>query len=217
VLDGLLDRVHASTIGIADAESKRIACYRRSLLKYSMLKGKELGDAIRAAMKLKRVTQKQVAEEFKIKQPSVSEWLRFGRVDKGHISHLIAYFSDVAPMTHWGLGEVEGESGVAAPTHRAQTAQEPAGAYRVGPSREDLELLRDWHDLDPLAEEELRRQVRAAAEKSRYLKEFYLSNPGPEPMKMPPPPRAAPPESASGAEPAPPRGKAIVTKKRSAR
>jgi transcriptional regulator with XRE-family HTH domain len=106
VLDGPLDYVHALTIGITDVERKCIACYRRRLLESGMLKGKELGDAIRAALKLKGVTQNDVAEEFGIKQPSVSEWLRFGRVDKGHVNHLVTYFSDVVGPAHWGLGDV---------------------------------------------------------------------------------------------------------------
>lgn len=68
-----------------------------------MLSGKELGDAIRTAMDAKGVKQGQVAEEFGIKQPSVSEWLKTGRVAKGHIAHLVRYFSDVVGPTHWGL------------------------------------------------------------------------------------------------------------------
>lgn len=68
-----------------------------------MLKGKELGDAIKAAMKLKKVTQQQVADEFGIFQPSVSAWTRTGRIDKVHLDHLIAYFADVVGPAHWGL------------------------------------------------------------------------------------------------------------------
>jgi len=68
-----------------------------------MLTGPALGDAVRRAMALKKVKQRHVAEEFGVSQPSVSEWLRFGRIDKKHLSHLVAYFSDVADFAHWGL------------------------------------------------------------------------------------------------------------------
>lgn len=68
-----------------------------------MLQGKELGTAIKAAMKLKKVTQQQVADEFGIFQPSVSAWTRTGRIDKGHLDHLIKYFADVVGPAHWGL------------------------------------------------------------------------------------------------------------------
>lgn len=68
-----------------------------------MLSGEHLGAAIRSAMKLKGVTQGQVAAEFGIKQPSVSEWLKTGRVAKEHIAHLVSYFSDVVGPEHWGL------------------------------------------------------------------------------------------------------------------
>jgi transcriptional regulator with XRE-family HTH domain len=68
-----------------------------------MLTGKDLGAAVKAAMKLKGVTQQQVAEEFGIYQPSVSAWVRTGRIDKAHLEHLFTYFADVVGPEHWGL------------------------------------------------------------------------------------------------------------------
>lgn len=68
-----------------------------------MLTGPTLGNALREAMKRKRVTQGQVAEAFGIKQPSVSDWLKYGRIDKRHIPKLVAYFADVVGIEHWGL------------------------------------------------------------------------------------------------------------------
>lgn len=70
-----------------------------------MLSGPELGAALRVAMQRKGVRQKDVAAEFGITQPSVHEWLKFGRIDKKHISHLIEYFADVADASHWGLAD----------------------------------------------------------------------------------------------------------------
>ena len=68
-----------------------------------MLTGPALGAALKAAMDLKKVKQGAVAKEFGVSQPSVSEWIRFGRIDKRHIPHLVSYFSDVAGFEHWGL------------------------------------------------------------------------------------------------------------------
>lgn len=77
-----------------------------------MLSGQELGKAIAAAIKLKQVTQKAVAAEFGVAQPSVSEWIRYGRIDKKHLSHLIEYFSDVVGAGHWGLSDELSHSAV---------------------------------------------------------------------------------------------------------
>lgn len=68
-----------------------------------MLTGPELGQALIEAMKLKDVTQKDVAAQFGIKQPSVSEWRTHGRIAKSHIPKLLDYFSDVVGPDHWGL------------------------------------------------------------------------------------------------------------------
>ena len=68
-----------------------------------MLTGPMLGQAMREAMTLKKVRQRHVAEEFGVTQSSVSEWLKFGRIDKKHIPHLVDYFADVVSFEHWGL------------------------------------------------------------------------------------------------------------------
>jgi hypothetical protein len=65
--------------------------------------GPELGAALKGAMAKKGVTQKDVAKAFGITQPSVSEWIKFGRIGKQHIPALVAYFKDVAGPEHWGL------------------------------------------------------------------------------------------------------------------
>lgn len=70
--------------------------------------GKQLGDAIRAAMELKGVKQQAVAEAFGVKQSSVSEWLSFGRLHKKHLTRLVDYFSDVVGPEHWGLPKTWG-------------------------------------------------------------------------------------------------------------
>lgn len=71
-----------------------------------MLSGASLGKALQIAMQRKGVVQQQVATEFGIRQPSVSEWLKHGRIAKRHIPHLVAYFSPHVGPEHWGLPAV---------------------------------------------------------------------------------------------------------------
>ena len=68
-----------------------------------MLTGKALGDAIAIAIKKKGVYKADVAKEFGIKPPSVTDWVKYGHIDKKHLPHLVAYFSDVVGPEHWGL------------------------------------------------------------------------------------------------------------------
>lgn len=69
-----------------------------------MLIGPELGAALKAAMQLKGgMSQTALANEFGVKQPSVSEWIKFGRISKTHIPKLIEFFADVAGPDHWGI------------------------------------------------------------------------------------------------------------------
>ncbi|WP_124595913.1 hypothetical protein [Burkholderia stagnalis] len=73
----------------------------------AMLTGKELGDALRIAIKKKAVTQKAVADHFGVKPPSVQDWINFGRIGKKHLNELVAYFADVVPPEHWGLAPID--------------------------------------------------------------------------------------------------------------
>ena len=90
-----------------------------------MLSGEKLGQALKEAMRLKKVTQAQVGKEFGIAQPSVSNWLKTGRIDKTHIEHLLTYFSDVVGPEHWGLSAAStSTSPVAIPAgHRISTGE----------------------------------------------------------------------------------------------
>ena len=73
-----------------------------------MLTGKELGAAIREAIRLKGVRRVEVADAFGVKPPSIQDWMNFGRIDKKHIEKLVAYFDDVVPASHWGFGDLSG-------------------------------------------------------------------------------------------------------------
>lgn len=70
-----------------------------------MLTGKELGAAIEAARLAKGISKKKLADDFKVKPPSVQGWVSHGRIDKAKLMQLIAYFSDVVPLEHWGIDE----------------------------------------------------------------------------------------------------------------
>lgn len=68
-----------------------------------MFSGVQLGQAISEAIKRKNVSQKEVADHFGVKQPSVSGWIKNGRIDKKHLDKLIDYFSDVVTPSHFGI------------------------------------------------------------------------------------------------------------------
>lgn len=68
-----------------------------------MLTGQELGNAIRAAIKKKGVTQREVARVFNVKPPSVQDWMKRGTVSKDKLLELWVYFQDVAGPEHWGM------------------------------------------------------------------------------------------------------------------
>lgn len=91
-----------------------------------MLSGSALGAAIKEAMRLKKVTQAQMAAEFEVLQPSVSYWSRTGRIAKDKIDHLMRYFSDVVGPEHWGLTAFSDQSGAdGAGTHDQQPLPSP--------------------------------------------------------------------------------------------
>lgn len=72
-----------------------------------MLTGKELGDALRAAIEKKAVTKKAVADHFGVKPPSVQDWINFGRIGKKHLNELVSFFSDVVGPEHWGITPID--------------------------------------------------------------------------------------------------------------
>lgn len=68
-----------------------------------MLTGLELGGAIAEAIRLKGVSKAAVARHFNIKGPSIYDWIKYGRVDKKHLTGLFDYFADVVGPEHWGV------------------------------------------------------------------------------------------------------------------
>lgn len=101
-----LDRVHGNAVSaLPIVVSTALPIDAEKCSNRPMKSGPDLGQAIKDAMALKRLTQAQMGTEFGVNQGSVSEWCRFGRVDKKHIIHLVAFFSDVVGPDHWGLPE----------------------------------------------------------------------------------------------------------------
>lgn len=76
-----------------------------------MLSGKELGQAIELAINKKISsgaikTKAEVARHFKIKPPSIHDWIKKGSISKDKLPELWNYFSDVVGPEHWGLKEI---------------------------------------------------------------------------------------------------------------
>lgn len=69
-----------------------------------MLTGKELGAAIEAARRKKRITKKALADLFEVSPPAVQDWVTRGTIDKAKLPKLWDFFSDVVGPEHWGMG-----------------------------------------------------------------------------------------------------------------
>lgn len=96
-----------------------------------MLKGKEFGQAIDAAITLKiqsgRVRSKaEIARHFGIRPPSLADWVKKGSISKEKLPALWAYFSDVVGPEHWGMTASEWPTGL---TNRAAD-----GSLKDGPA-----------------------------------------------------------------------------------
>jgi len=73
-----------------------------------MLKGKELGAAIASAIEKKLAigavsSKAEIARHFKVKPPSIHDWIKKGSIEKDKLPELWRYFADVVDLEHWGL------------------------------------------------------------------------------------------------------------------
>lgn len=73
-----------------------------------MLSGIELGRAIEQAINKKisagsAKSKAEIARHFKIKAPSIHDWIKKGSISKEKLPELWNYFSDVVGPEHWGL------------------------------------------------------------------------------------------------------------------
>lgn len=68
-----------------------------------MLTGADLGKAIESALALKGVSKADLARHFGVKPPSISGWIKTGRISKPHFEKLRQYLADVVGPEQWGL------------------------------------------------------------------------------------------------------------------
>lgn len=122
----------------------------------AMLTGKELGAAIKAAIKKKGVTNADVARHFGIKPPSVQGWINTGRIGKDRLPELWSYFSDVVGPEHWGMSSAPAlayHSAALEGPKKQQSVEEPTPAY-VAPSLATSVAMR-FDRLDPDLQQDL--------------------------------------------------------------
>lgn len=84
-----------------------------------------MGAAIEQAIELKKITVANLADRFGVRRPSVYGWIRSGRIDKGKLPELYAYFADVVGPEHWGLPPGTPLYPGVAPTPRSPTPGDP--------------------------------------------------------------------------------------------
>lgn len=85
-----------------------------------MLKGEELGRAIESALKMSGMSQRDLAAHFGVKPPSVTGWIKTGRVSKDKLPKLFVIFQPWVGPEHWGLTETEYSlMGAAGPVSRS--------------------------------------------------------------------------------------------------
>lgn len=136
-----------------------------------MLTGPELGAAIEAAVAIKGITKKKLAEDFGVKPPSVQGWIKHGRIDKARLFQLMSYFSDVVTEEHWGLpkgfmvvNEVSRPASYGSPLAAPdETLNELIPPFRpIGAASKVLEMLSQHKGLSSKA----RAQIMVAVEES---------------------------------------------------
>ena len=72
-----------------------------------MLYGKELVDAISAALSQNGKTQADAARKLGVKPPSVTGWIKTGRIGKSKLIDLIRWL-DQTPLEHWDIQALPG-------------------------------------------------------------------------------------------------------------
>lgn len=104
---------------------------------YLMLNGSDFGKAIGLAIQRKldaklAASKAEIARHFKIKPPSLSDWVKKGSVAKDKLPELWRYFSDVAGPEHWGMTASEWPAGLT--EHRtAGRIDQPEAQYQISP------------------------------------------------------------------------------------
>lgn len=138
-----------------------------------MLKGKELGKAITEAIALMKERglvryDKDVAEHFGIKAPSLIDWKQRGTVAKDNMPELFRYFSQVAGPSHWGMTPDEWPAGLVnrvSEPRRAIYAVDRKAAYLTD---DEMEMVIGYRSAPP----DVRRFW---LDQARYFKEIQNS------------------------------------------
>jgi len=148
-----------------------------------MLTGKELGEAIAAAIKMKGVSQRALAAHFGVKPPSVQDWIKRGTIGKDKLPGLWDYFSDVVGPDHWGLGGsmLPGLEASSAGYVDSAPAQDPgvtATGHGHSVNESDWALLEDFKMLPDDEKAALRATLKGKADHVRKIVAEYLGRQG---------------------------------------
>ena len=127
--------------------------------------GEHIGHRIKRAMDAANMGPKAVADHFGIKPPSVSDWIKFGRIDKSRVRGLVELFGHTPG--YW-LDGIE-DPPVA---HRSAEAHPQDTPYIIdpSPSRTIRERRgREWLDAGSWLTDDERREIidRAAANRRK--------------------------------------------------
>ncbi|HCM63751.1 MAG TPA: hypothetical protein DIT05_14600 [Morganella sp. (in: Bacteria)] len=142
-----------------------------------MLSGKELGKAIELAINRKLSsgaikTKAEIARHFKIKPPSIYDWIKKGSISKEKLPELWRYFSDVVGPDHWGLREYPDQEHFSQVSAQIMQDSEASihNAYQLITDERraviDFLLLTD-HPAPPWVDSDVRAYVSAMDEKAR--------------------------------------------------
>jgi len=136
-----------------------------------MLTGKQLGDAIRSALEMKKRRPADLATHFRVKPPSVQGWLSKGTISKSKLPELWDYFSDVVGPEHWGM--------------KAWPTGPVPGELFERPTEEELDFLNSFRILTDDDQEYFRNEIERRAQLLRgYLDKQMkrLQDPTAKPM-----------------------------------
>lgn len=123
-----------------------------------MLTGSKLGAAIAAALEQNGKTQADAARLFGVKAPSVSGWIKTGRISKSNFDQLRSWLVKTPPE-HWGA--------ISTPLMPSpnevldQANQQPLGDLTAG---EVTELLLLYSKLNAKGRDTVLQSIRLAAE-----------------------------------------------------
>ncbi|MBE5252955.1 hypothetical protein [Mixta mediterraneensis] len=158
-----------------------------------MLSGKELGLAIEQAINKKISsgaikTKAEIARHFKIKPPSIHDWIKKGSISKDKLPELWKYFSDVVGPEHWGLQEFPTQDQQSIPLQESSHCDNPIyDAYKLATAerRAIVDFLLSINSTEPSwVDSDVRAYVSTMDLKvQRWLQESKSTNKSPTAKK----------------------------------